>query len=145
MGSPSRGLLSHHATCVDVIWPHCLILGTEGKTGKSFSFKKIISFFPHWASLLSMGCSLAVESVLLAGVASLLQSTGSSVRGLRTWSARASLLRGLWGLPRPGMEAVPPASAGGFFNHRITGKVGAFLCFCPRSHIPNQLHRAMAG
>ena len=37
-------------------------------------------------------------------------------RGLGSCSARAQLLRGMWDPPRPGLEPVSPALAGGFLT-----------------------------
>ena len=60
---------------------------------------------------------------------------------LRSFSARASLLCSMWDLPRPGLEPVSPALAGGFLTTVLPGKpqCGQFLksllkllqyCFC---------------
>ena len=37
-------------------------------------------------------------------------------RRLSSCGSRAQLLRGMWGLPRPGLEPVSPALAGGFLT-----------------------------
>ena len=42
--------------------------------------------------------------------------------GLSGCGSRASLLRGMWDLPRPGIEPVPPALAGGFSTTAPPGK-----------------------
>ena len=67
----------------------------------------------------------------------LLQSMGSRVYGLRSfsskalehrlnsWGPRAQLLCGMCHLPRPGIEPMSPALAGGFFTTEPPGK----LCF----------------
>ena len=64
----------------------------------------------------------------------LLQSTGSRhvsfhscgmralQRRLSTCGARASLLRGMWELPGPGLEPLSPALAGGFLTTAPPGK-----------------------
>ena len=44
-------------------------------------------------------------------------------RRLSSCGARASLLRGMWDLPRPGLKPVSPVLAGGFFNHCATREV----------------------
>ena len=43
-------------------------------------------------------------------------------RRLSSCGARASLLRGMWDLPRPGLEPVSPALAGGFLTTMPPGK-----------------------
>ena len=48
----------------------------------------------------------------------LLQSMGSIVNG-----AQSQLLRGMWNLPRPGIEPMPPALAGRFFTTEPPGKL----------------------
>ena len=59
----------------------------------------------------------------------LLQSTGSRhtgsvvvAHGLSSCGARALLLHGMWDLPRPGLEPVSPALAGGFLTTVPLGK-----------------------
>ena len=42
--------------------------------------------------------------------------------GFRSCGARAQLLRGIWVLPRPGIEPMSPALAGGFFITELRGK-----------------------
>ena len=77
--------------------------------------------------------SLGVVHGLLPVVASL-RHTGSRAHGfgnrcslalehrLSRCSARASLLCGMWNLPRPGIESMSPALAGGFFITEPPGK-----------------------
>ena len=43
-------------------------------------------------------------------------------RRLSSCGTRAHLLRGMWDLPRPGLEPVSPASAGGFSTTAPPGK-----------------------
>ena len=43
-------------------------------------------------------------------------------RRLGSCGARAQLLRGMWDLPRPGLEPVSPALAGGFLTTAPPGK-----------------------
>ena len=43
-------------------------------------------------------------------------------RRLSSCGARASLLRGMWDLPGPGLEPVSPALAGGFLTTTPRGK-----------------------
>ena len=59
----------------------------------------------------------------------LLRSTGSRRAGsvvvahrLSSCGSRAQLLRGMWDLPRPGLEPVSPALAGGFSTAAPPGK-----------------------
>ena len=49
-------------------------------------------------------------------------STGSRAHGLRSCGARASLLCCMWDLPRPGMEIISLALAGGFLTTWPWGK-----------------------
>ena len=62
-------------------------------------------------------------------VARRLSSCGSWAleRRLSSCGARASLLRGTWDLPGPGMEPVSPVLAGGFLTTAPPGKPHQFL------------------
>ena len=53
-----------------------------------------------------------------------LSSCGSRAleRRLSSCDARAYLLHGMWDLPGPGLEPVPPALAGGFLTTAPPGK-----------------------
>ena len=51
-----------------------------------------------------------------------LRSTGSRHVGFSSCGARALLLRGLWDIPRPGLEPMSPALAGGFLTTVPPGK-----------------------
>ena len=51
----------------------------------------------------------------LTVVASLVVEHGLQTRRLSSCGSRAQLLRGMWDLPRPGLEPMSPALAGGFF------------------------------
>ena len=64
---------------------------------------------------------VAVRGLLIA-VASLLPSTGSRRTGFSSCGALASLLRGMWDLPGPGLELMSPALAGGFLTTAPPGK-----------------------
>ena len=57
-----------------------------------------------------------------------LQSMGSSCVGSSSCGPRAQLLRGTWDPPRPGIEPVSPALAGGFLTTAPPGKP-IFLSF----------------
>ena len=52
----------------------------------------------------------------------LIQYTGTRHAGFRSCGAWASLLCGMWGLPRPGIEPESPALAGGFLTPGPPGK-----------------------
>ena len=49
------------------------------------------------------------------------------MRGLSSCGSRAQLLRGMWDLPRPGLEPVSPALAGRFSTTAPPGKPYVFL------------------
>ena len=54
--------------------------------------------------------------------ASLVAEHGLQTRRLSNCGSRAQLLRGMWDLPRPGLEPVSPALAGGFSTTVPPGK-----------------------
>ena len=54
----------------------------------------------------------------------MLRSTGSRHAGFSSCGARAQLLRGMWDLPRPGLEPVSLALAGGLLTTEPPGKPG---------------------
>ena len=62
----------------------------------------------------SKGYSPAVVCGLLAAVASLVVERGEGRAGFSSCGARAELLCGMWNLPRPGIEPMFLALAGGF-------------------------------
>ena len=55
-------------------------------------------------------------------VASLVAEHWLQTRRLSNCGSRAPLLRGMWDLPRPGLEPVSPALAGGFSTTAPPGK-----------------------
>ena len=57
--------------------------------------------------------------------ASLVAEHRLQTRGLSNCGSRAQLLRGMWDLPRPGLEPVSPALAGRFSTTVPPGKPGA--------------------
>ena len=57
----------------------------------------------------------------------LLRSTGSRCAGSVNCGSRAQLLRGMWDLPRPGLEPVSPALAGRVSTTAPPGKAPGFL------------------
>ena len=54
--------------------------------------------------------------------ASLVAEHRLQMRRLSNCGSRAQLLRGMWDLPRPGLEPVYPALAGGFLTTAPPGK-----------------------
>ena len=100
-------------------------------------------FFLRWVFVAV--CRLSVVAV--SGGYSSLRSTGFSLRwlpccggralgvqasvvvacGLSSCGTRAQLLRGMWGLPGPGLEPVSPALAGGFLTTAPPGKPIVFF------------------
>ena len=54
--------------------------------------------------------------------ASLVAEHRLQTRRLSSCDSRAQLLRGMWDLPRPGLEPVSPALAGGFLTTAPPGK-----------------------
>ena len=65
---------------------------------------------------------VAVHGLLIA-LASLFGSTGSRHAGFSSCGTQAQLLRSMWDLPRPGIEPVSPALAGGFLTTATPGKL----------------------
>ena len=59
--------------------------------------------------------------------ASLAAEHGLQTRKLSSCGSRAQLLRGMWDLPRPGLELVSPALAGRFSTTAPPGKPLQFL------------------
>ena len=60
-------------------------------------------------------------------VASLVAEHRLQTRRLSSCGSRAALLRGMWDLPRPGLEPVCPALAGRFSTTAPPGKPQAFF------------------
>ena len=58
----------------------------------------------------------------LSIVASLVVQRRLQMHRLSSCGSRAQLLRGMWDLPRPGLEPVSPALAGGFSTTAPQGK-----------------------
>ena len=63
----------------------------------------------------------------LTVAASLVAEHRLQTRRLSSCGTRAQLLRGMWDLPRPGLEPVSPASAGRFLTTEPPGKPYFFL------------------
>ena len=91
----------------------------------------IYLFLLCWVFVSVRGLSLIVasrghSSSQCAGLSPLqpllLRSTGSRQRRLSNCGSRAQLLRGMWDLPRPGLEPVSPALAGRFSTTAPPGK-----------------------
>ena len=66
----------------------------------------------------------------LTVAASLVMEHRLQTRRLSSCGSRAQLLCGMWDLPRPGLEPVSPALAGGFSTTAPPGKPcwGLFVC-----------------
>ena len=88
-------------------------------------------FWLRWVFVAVHGLSLVAES---RGYSSLrctgfslrwpplLWSMGSRRAGFSSCGSRAQLLRGMWDLPRPGLEPMSPALAGRFSTTALPGK-----------------------
>ena len=61
--------------------------------------------------------------------ASLVVEHRLQMRRLSSCGSRAQLLRGMWDLPRPGLEPVSPALAGGFLTTAPRGKPQPIFLF----------------
>ena len=85
----------------------------------------------------SRDCSPVVVLGRLVVVASLVAE-----RGLSSCGTRPQLPRGLWDLPRPGMEAISPALAGGFLSTTPQGKSQFYGFWQTHSdmYLPTQHH-----
>ena len=85
-------------------------------------FLMSLLIWPHWVFVaaqlapvvVSGGCSLVVVHGCLIARASLVAETGS--RHLGRCGAWAQLPLGMWDLPGPGTEPMPPALAHGFLT-----------------------------
>ena len=60
-------------------------------------------------------------------MASLVAEHRLQTRRLGSCGSRAQLLRGMWDLPRPGLEPVSPALAGRFLTTAPPGKPSVFI------------------
>ena len=97
-------------------------------------FKKIhlfIYFWLHWVfvaarGLSSVAASRSYSSLRCTGSSLqwllLLRSMGSRHAGFSSCGTRAQLLRGMWDLPRLGLDPTSPALAGGFLTNAPPGK-----------------------
>ena len=77
----------------------------------------------------------------LTFAASLVAEHRLQTRRLSNCGSRAQLLRGMWALPRPGLEPVSPALAGRFSTTAPPGKPCWFFCnflciYFPRVMLP---------
>ena len=77
----------------------------------------------HWGDFSWCGAQ-ALGARASVVVARGLSSCGSWAleRRLSSYGTRASLLRGMWDLPRPGLEPMSPGLAGGFLTTAPPGK-----------------------
>ena len=80
-----------------------------------YSSLRCMGFPLRWLLLLQSTGSRHEGSVVVARGLSLCVSLALEHR-LSSCGARAQLLRGMWDLPRPGLEPVSPALAGGFLT-----------------------------
>ena len=101
-----------------------------------FNFlKKFIYLFIYLLAVLGLRfCAWAFSScgkwgplfIMVCGpltvAASLVAEHGLQTRRLSSCGSRAQLLRGMWDLPRPGLEPVSPALAGRFSTTAPPGK-----------------------
>ena len=94
-------------------------------------FKKFIYLWLCWVLVSVRGLSLVAASGghsssrcagLLTIAASLVAEHRLQTHRLRNYGSRAQLLRGMWDLPRPGLESVSPALAGRFSTTAPPGK-----------------------
>ena len=67
--------------------------------------------------------------------ASLVAEYRLQTRRLSSCSSRAQLLHGMWDLPRPGLEPVSPALAGGFSTTAPPGKPNLQIFYREFLHI----------
>ena len=80
--------------------------------------------------------------------ASLVAEHRLQTRRLSNCGSRAHLLRGMWDLPRPGLEPVSPALAGRFSTTAPPGKPGSLVSWgsCAVSHqTPPELNKLSWG
>ena len=85
-----------------------------------------------WCAGFSLWWLLLLQSTVLGAWASVVVARGLSSCGsqalecrLSSCGERAQLLRGMWDIPRPGLEPVSPALAGGFLTTAPPGKPGS--------------------
>ena len=73
--------------------------------------------------------------------ASLVAEHGLQTRRLSSCGSRAQLLRGMWDLPRPGLEPVSPALAGRLSTTAPPGKPHSFIfnSFGPHNNLAKQV------
>ena len=112
-----------------------------------------LNFYLLYLFLAALGlrcCAQAFSKLLQAGATGLLIAVASLVSEhglLGSWasvavacrpsscSTRAQLLRGMWDLPRLGLEPVSPALAGGLPTTAPPGKSQAAVVFVPREKL----------
>ena len=112
---------------------------TTAPPGKSSSFI-ILKIYLFMAMLGFRFCARAFSSCGKRGplfiavrgpltiVASIVAEHRLQTRRLSNCGSRAQLLRGMWDLPRPGLETVYPALAGRFSTTAPPGKPSLFKC-----------------
>ena len=77
--------------------------------------------WPSWSAEAPLHCRAWLLSVVASLVVECLLHT-SGCAHFSSWGAQASLLCGMWDLPRPEMNPVSPALAGGFLTTAPPGK-----------------------
>ena len=126
----------HYFSVLDTFYFHCGVFYTPSviwKWFKNFFFKLFYLFYLWlcWGFVSLRGLSLVVaggghSSSRCTGLSLsrplLLRSTGSRHAGSVNCGSWAQLLRGMWDLPRPGLEPVSPALAGRFSTTAPPGK-----------------------
>ena len=109
-------------------------------------FKKFIYLFIYFWLCWVFVCVRGLSLVAASGGPSSSRCAGLSLsrplvaehrlqtRRLSSCGSRAQLLRGMWDLPRPGLEPVSPALAGGFSTTAPPGKPLATFYLYVQSH-----------
>ena len=118
-----------------------VITGEEGIGSFSFFFFNFIIYLFIFLAVLGLRfCARAFSSCGEQGplfnavrgpltvAASLVAEHRLQTRRLSSCGSQAQLLRGMWDLPRPGLEPVSPALAGRFSTTAPPGKPGSFSC-----------------
>ena len=112
-----------------------------------FNFYLFIYFWVCWVFVSVRGLSLVVasgghSSWRCAGLSlsrPLVAEHRLQMRRLSNCGSRAHLLRGMWDLPRPGLEPVSPASAGRLSTTAPPGKPCISLIISKMDHLESYL------
>ena len=123
-----RRILNHCATREVPIWFFVCFFGLFFKNFYLFIY---FYFWLCWVFISVRGLSLVAASrgplfIAVRGpltvAASLVAEHRLQTHRLSSCGSRAQMLRGMWDLPRPGLEPVSPALAGGFLTTAPPGK-----------------------